>query len=269
MNWKKIITSLLIFFFLIFFNTSAAKADNDTYCQWNSQTNGCQQVINCDSGCVPPNLNCPNRFKQELCIGTPTTPCNCAGPSTLSCTYFPAPRTAPVTEGTCQRSGSCGAGYQPSPQSDPCYSTSISENECLSRSAGTCVPVPILQPSPAGGTYEICQGNQDCLDCITPGAKYINGGSWTALGCINTGDPSEFITWVLKSAIGIAGGIATLLIIFSGMLIILSTGDPKRLQTGKEILTSAIVGLLMIIFSIFLLQLIGVQILKIPGFGTP
>lgn len=117
---------------------------------------------------------------------------------------------------------------------------------------------------PPIGAYDICQKNSDCNDCIA------DGDSWTALGCIDTGDPQGFITWLLKRAIGVAGGIALLLIIFAGFRIITSAGDPKSLQAGKEMLTSAIIGLLVIIFSIFLLQLIGVQILQIPGFeSTP
>ncbi|MCJ7792987.1 MAG: pilin [Candidatus Marinimicrobia bacterium] len=123
----------------------------------------------------------------------------------------------------------------------------------------TCACYPPSQ-QPTGGTYDICQGNADCLSCVTA------GNAWTALGCITTSDPQAFITWLLGAAIGLAGGIAVLLIIFGGFLIILSSGDPQRLQAGKDILTSAIIGLVVIIFAVFLLRIIGVEILKIPGF---
>jgi len=92
------------------------------------------------------------------------------------------------------------------------------------------------------------------------------GDSWTALGCITTSSPQEFIAWLLKSVIGIAGGIAFLLMLWGGFQIITSTGDPEKLNKGKEILTSAIIGLVVIIFSVFLLKLIGVDILQLPGF---
>lgn len=87
----------------------------------------------------------------------------------------------------------------------------------------------------------------------------------TALGCIPVGDTTQFIGWLLRWAIGIAGGIAFLLILFAGFQIITSSGDPERLKAGRDLLTSAIAGLVLIIFSVFLLRLIGVQILQLPG----
>lgn len=127
-----------------------------------------------------------------------------------------------------------------------------------------CDPGPIPppeEPEPEEGKpYDVCQENDECNDC------FEKGDSWTALGCIETSSPEKFIGWLLKRAIGIAGGIALLLIIFAGFRIITSAGDPKNLQAGKEMLTSAIIGLVVIIFSLFLLQLIGIQILQIPGF---
>jgi len=91
----------------------------------------------------------------------------------------------------------------------------------------------------------------------------------TAIGCIPVDSQSGFIGFVLRWAIGIGGGIAFLLIVIAGFIVLTSGGNPQRLQAGKELLTSALSGLLLLIFSIFLLRLIGVDILKIPGFGGP
>lgn len=87
----------------------------------------------------------------------------------------------------------------------------------------------------------------------------------TAIGCIPVNDPHAFAGWFLGWAIGISGGLALLFIIFSGYQIMTAAGDPQRLQSGRELLTAAVSGLILIIFSIFLLRLIGVQILHIPG----
>lgn len=100
-----------------------------------------------------------------------------------------------------------------------------------------------------------------CMDCVKDSKTY------TALGCIPN-DTTEFVAWLLGRVMGIGGGIAFLLIIYGGFQIVTSTGDPEKLNNGKDIIVSAMAGLLMIIFSMILLHIIGVDILHIPGFGT-
>lgn len=74
------------------------------------------------------------------------------------------------------------------------------------------------------------------------------------------------INKIVNYSMGIGGIIAFLLIVFGGFQIILSAGNPERVKAGKEMITSAIAGLLLIIFAVFILRLIGYDILKIPGF---
>jgi len=71
----------------------------------------------------------------------------------------------------------------------------------------------------------------------------------------------------LPIAMGLGGVIAFILIIFGGFQIILSAGNPDKVKAGQEMITSAIAGLLLIIFSVFILRLIGYDILQIPDFG--
>ena len=75
------------------------------------------------------------------------------------------------------------------------------------------------------------------------------------------------INKIVNYSTGIGGIIAFLLIVFGGFQIILSGGSPERVKAGKEMITSAIAGLLLIIFAVFILRLIGYDILNIPGFG--
>lgn len=58
-----------------------------------------------------------------------------------------------------------------------------------------------------------------------------------------------------------------MLSLWGAITIILASGNPEKINEGKEIITSAITGLLFIILSIFLLRLIGVDILQLPGFA--
>lgn len=100
------------------------------------------------------------------------------------------------------------------------------------------------------------------LEVFRPQPCLGGKGIKTALGCIPT-DIRLFVSWLLKYAISIAGGIAFLLIIFSAFQMITSSGNPEQLEKAKQMLGSAIAGLLFIIFAVFLLRIIGVEILDI------
>jgi len=88
---------------------------------------------------------------------------------------------------------------------------------------------------------------------------------YTAIGCIPVSSTQKFIKWILGWVIGIGGGIALMLIIVASFQIMTSSGNPEKVQAGKELLTSAIAGLIMLIFSVFILKFIGIDILKLPG----
>lgn len=109
----------------------------------------------------------------------------------------------------------------------------------------------------------------ECTSC------FDGGGAWTAIGCMGKGsqeDPAElgdFITSFIKIGTGIGGGIAFLLILFSGFQTMMSAGNPEKLHEAKELMSAAISGLLLIVFSVFLLRLIGVDILGgLTGFTS-
>ncbi len=132
----------------------------------------------------------------------------------------------------------------------------------------------------------------DSSECTIPPNTYCEPGTWvcttppgggggggggggssgstvdTALGPIPT-DPQELVKWVLKFAILMGGGIAFLLSVFGGVSIILAGGNPEKINAAKEIIGSALTGLLFIIFSVFLLRFIGYDILQLPGFSNP
>ena len=100
-----------------------------------------------------------------------------------------------------------------------------------------------------------------CVACLAQ-----EGKSWTVLGCIPS-NPGGFIQIILQTAVKIAGGIAFLSLLYGGFVLLTSGGDITKITRGKTIVTSSIVGLLMIIFSVFILRLVGYEILRIPGFG--
>lgn len=97
----------------------------------------------------------------------------------------------------------------------------------------------------------------------TTGNPEPNGdGINTAIGCIPYG-PTGLAKFALGWALGIGGGIALLMISGAAIIIMTSAGDPKKMQSGKELMTAAISGLLLIIFSTFILRFLGVALFNI------
>lgn len=91
------------------------------------------------------------------------------------------------------------------------------------------------------------------------------GGIATAIGCIPT-EPKAFVEAILKFAAGAGGGIALLLMVAGAFRMITSAGNPETIKKGREQFSSAIIGLLFILFSVLLLKFIGVDILGLGAY---
>lgn len=131
-----------------------------------------------------------------------------------------------------------------------------------------------------GGTYNtpvpgtptcdqcgFCQGGekpddwQQCMDCYNRPSH-----TWTVLGCIpNTA--SGLGQSVLSLVVAVAGGIAFLAFLYGAFLILTAKGDREQLEHGKDITVKSLAGLFIILFAVFILNFVGVEILRIPGFG--
>lgn len=120
------------------------------------------------------------------------------------------------------------------------------------------VPLEPIDFGPGGGV------TIPGFSCSSVGGS---SGINTAIGCIPV-NPSDFIGFTLRLAIGLGGLIAFLFIIYGGFTIATSSGQPDKLKNGQELIVGAISGLLLIIFAVVLLEFVGYDILRIPGF-TP
>jgi hypothetical protein len=158
--------------------------------------------------------------------------------------------------------------------SDSCY-LDITKSNCSPGygDEGVCARNPTLGPcnslnnqpcvlntTPANSTSATC----------TPTGGVKDTGISTAIGCIpvlGANGTTDFLTWILRWAVGVGSGIAFLLILYAGFMIMTSAGNPERLKAGQELLTSAISGLILLIFSVFILKFIGVDILGLCNFG--
>ncbi len=110
-------------------------------------------------------------------------------------------------------------------------------------------------------TYLSTSKNNELGSCVRCASK---GGVWTAIGCVPTNFHAFVSQFLLSFGIGFGGMIALLCIIYSAFMLQTSQGSAERIKKAQENLTSCIMGLMLIIFSVFILRVIGIDILKIP-----
>jgi hypothetical protein len=188
---------------------------------------------NCDAATEDPQCETLNNWKME------NGGCDCVKK---------ADSGLPANTCTCYADGSSKSNCQGGTPHAVCEQRS---GVCVCSKDGTLngVATPIPTSATSNSTDPFCSDG-----------KSIN----TALGCIPVGT-NDFIKWLLPIIFGIAGGISFLLMVYGFILMATSSGDEKKLQGAKETISSAIVGLLVSIFAIFIFKLIAVNILQIPG----
>ncbi len=129
----------------------------------------------------------------------------------------------------------------------------------------------------ACSTGEVCDAslaNPVCMplaspipdNCLDAAGKRTPNTVDTALGCIEV-TPGNLISVSIRIGVGIGSGIAFLLIIYGTYKIMRSQGNPEGINSGKETITSAIIGLVFIILSVTVLQVIGFDVLGLDAFG--
>lgn len=140
--------------------------------------------------------------------------------------------------------------------SKDCSSTYIVCNWCTQEKPK--IDIPNLKPlcDQLGENYK-----GDCWVCQR------KGEIWSAIGCLPTDFSALVNKYVFTTGVGIAGSIAFLYFIYGAFMILTSSGNAEKMEEAKQIITSSLAGLILIIFSVFLLKTIGVDILKLPEFG--
>lgn len=106
------------------------------------------------------------------------------------------------------------------------------------------------------------------------------GNQYTMLGCLTTasgdlfqggtaaGGAGNFAQAILNLLIfRIVGGIAFLYLMYGAFIMMTSQADPEKLNYGRRVIIGAVAGLIFALGSVFIVNLIGKGILKIPGFG--
>lgn len=106
-----------------------------------------------------------------------------------------------------------------------------------------------------------------CRACIYNKDNTVKKGfAWTPIGCVSA-QPGPIIGTIFRLVFPLSGGIAFLILLFGGFKVMTSRGDYDQLAAGKRLMIGAVVSLLLIIFSFFIIRFVAVTILGIPGFG--
>ena len=284
---------LLISFFFVFFSRSFAAGQTCCNTGWSTGLTGtsldpnkcCNAVANycVDTSCGT-NESCSSNVcitKGDITPATSTSSCCPQGgvPNGTSCMLGTivngnvCPNNVNSYCDTSTPPATCATVVGPTiPPSANCGHTSIA-----------CCDIPNVNQCDPGldcdnvGGKKLCLNPSQCAKtglCSSsattgPNPIFCNGneadGINTALGCIKVGSGNDLITTILRLATGVGGGLALALILYGVFIVTTSAGSPDKLKAGSEIITSAIIGLIFILLSVFLVNLIGINILGIPG----
>lgn len=157
----------------------------------------------------------------------------------------------------------------------------LSDGKCPASVAGgarinpTCLTTtPAAAVNPAGPPVATPCSGAGCTkgsgqQCSTSTGKIIvtgGDGVLTAIGCVPT-KPQILVESILRYGTLAAGGVAFLLMLLAAIQMITAEGNPNTIKTSQEKFYSAIIGLLLVIFSVLLMQVIGVDLLGLQGFS--
>lgn len=81
-------------------------------------------------------------------------------------------------------------------------------------------------------------------------------------------DPISFIGRFYGVGLSLIGGVSLIFIIMGAYLVMTSRGNPSQLNNGKSYIFYAIAGLLLAIFGYLFIEVVLVDILRIPGFSA-
>lgn len=107
------------------------------------------------------------------------------------------------------------------------------------------------------------QGRTEFIGCASCA---LAGGYPSAIGCLPLDNVGLFISQtVFGILMGFAGAFCIGCFIYSSVTIQFSQGDSEQIANARKTLTQCILGFLFIIFAVFILRFVGVNLLQIYG----
>lgn len=91
------------------------------------------------------------------------------------------------------------------------------------------------------------------------------GGIYTAIGCIDP-TPLGVITGLIRIAFGVMGGVALVQLILAGVAY--QSGKEDQIQKAREKVIATITGVALLVFSVLILRIIGINVLDVVPTGS-
>lgn len=163
-----------------------------------------------------------------------------------------------------------GTPAPPTPTLDPicpeCYRYGCSIGDSCNKCPG-CPGYTKPKPQRPAELKPLCEQISEPYQSLCKVCHNKNGYIWTAIGCLPTDFSALLKDYIFTYGVGIAAGTAFLYLLYGIFLLLTCGGNAEQIEQAKQTIVSALSGLLLIIFSVFLLKIIGVDILHLPDFG--
>lgn len=143
-----------------------------------------------------------------------------------------------------------------------CVNGSKQSNQCC-QEAFTCAMQPSGNALCLNSNEVINQPTVSLYNPCPENGQHI-ASCKTAIGTIPV-DTTSLVQIIFRTILSLSGGVAIIMVVLGGYRLSLSQGNPEKVQQAREAITSAIVGLLFIIFSVTILQIIGIDILGLTS----
>ena len=112
---------------------------------------------------------------------------------------------------------------------------------------------------PANSLAVVCNGVENNLNLCYP--SFGPNGGFTLI--LDT-DLNQLIAWFYYFIVGVAGLAAFAMLVWGGVQWLTSAGSPAKITEAKDRLTSALLGLLIILGSWLILQVINPELTILP-----
>ncbi|OGC97652.1 hypothetical protein A2634_02945 [Candidatus Amesbacteria bacterium RIFCSPHIGHO2_01_FULL_48_32] len=259
-----------------------------------AQGGGIQNLVCCDSAPLP---DCGNQGGTCKTSCTPTSEVNWGDTSCYltSTTHSCCVPTSVTTTGCRQTGAQCCPGIAGGP--NYCQypfrcqtSTNICYSDSCTLSYGTCVfpsqCVPGCQIALPPSGFKDCTGSTLCCDtqqktdyhCTLPIFCFTaignRPGIKTPIGCLPyAGDLAGadagkiIVTTLVGWSVNLTGGLAILSLIYGAFLVATARGDLKRVSAGREVISAALAGLILISLAVVFLNFLGIKVLNLGSLG--